>query len=108
MDRCTTCQYYDRQNKGSGIGQCRREAPALSPVNVKPYMIEGVWPTVRDDDWCGEWKASQRRLEARPSMDLLAGALPPPATQVRPVAMGAAALSVPLPMAIGAGTRGND
>jgi len=28
-------------------------------------MIEGVWPTVRDDDWCGEWKAAARRPEPR-------------------------------------------
>jgi hypothetical protein len=26
-------------------------------------MIEGVWPTVRDDDWCGEWKALVRRTD---------------------------------------------
>jgi hypothetical protein len=68
MDRCTGCQHYDR-NKGNGegksanAGQCRRNAPQLSPINQKSYMIEGVWPTVRDDDWCGEWKALMRRTD---------------------------------------------
>jgi hypothetical protein len=68
MDRCTGCQHYDR-NKGNGegksanAGQCRRNAPQLSPINQKSYMIEGVWPTVRDDDWCGEWKAPVRRAD---------------------------------------------
>jgi hypothetical protein len=69
MERCTTCQFYDRQ-KGNGeskthsAGLCRRNAPQLSPLNQKSYMIEGVWPTVRGDDSCGEWKASTRRPDA--------------------------------------------
>ena len=29
------------------------------------YMIEGVWPHVRDDDWCGEWKLATRRVDTR-------------------------------------------
>jgi len=70
VDRCMNCQYYDRQadksdGKGPAWGQCRRTAPSLSPINAKSYMIEGVWPTVRDDDWCGEWKAAARRPEPR-------------------------------------------
>ncbi|HEY7904568.1 MAG: hypothetical protein ACHP7M_08875 [Burkholderiales bacterium] len=36
-------------------GQCRRHSPLLNPQNVKTYVVEGVWPVVRDDDWCGEW-----------------------------------------------------
>ena len=27
-------------------------------------MVEGVWPHVRDDDWCGEWAVSNRRLDS--------------------------------------------
>ena len=67
MERCIGCHYYDRgkirtSDQGSlRWGQCRRTAPALSPINVKASMIEGVWPTVRDDDWCGEWKALTRQ-----------------------------------------------
>jgi hypothetical protein len=68
MERCTGCQFYDRtrgqgESKAANAGQCRRNAPQLSPINQKSYMIEGVWPTVRDDDWCGEWKALARRNE---------------------------------------------
>ncbi len=71
MDKCITCQYYDRKHAGSAAtaapqwGQCRRTAPMLNPSNTKSYMIEGVWPTVRDDDWCGEWKVLARRAEPR-------------------------------------------
>jgi hypothetical protein len=72
VEKCVTCQFYDRRNstaegKGPMWGQCRRTAPMLHPVNVKSYMIEGVWPHVRDDDWCGEWKVVPRRVDARPA-----------------------------------------
>ncbi len=69
MERCVSCQYYDRQNgkasdgKSMHSGPCRRAAPKLNPVNPKSYLIEGVWPTVRDDDWCGEWKGLVRRVD---------------------------------------------
>ena len=82
MERCTSCQYFDRNNrhadaKSPNAGQCRRSAPALSPINQKSYMIEGVWPTVRDDDWCGEWKALVRRVDpTRLSEVLQAPAMP--------------------------------
>jgi hypothetical protein len=71
MEKCTTCQFYDRKLAKGGAGgapswgQCRRSAPLLNPVNAKSYMIEGIWPTVRDDDWCGEWKLLARRVDSR-------------------------------------------
>jgi hypothetical protein len=93
VERCTSCQYFDRNNrhadaKSPNAGQCRRSAPALSPINQKSYMIEGVWPTVRDDDWCGEWKALVRRVD--PSR--LSEALQAPAM---PTAMPASAVPAP-------------
>jgi hypothetical protein len=69
LERCQTCQYFDRHDQRSAdgklvqSGQCRREAPRLSPVNVKAHMIEGVWPHVRGDDWCGEHRALAKRLD---------------------------------------------
>ncbi len=68
-DRCSGCQYFDRtdartaEGKSAQWGQCRRHAPALSPVNQKAHMIEGVWPHVRGDDWCGEYKGLAKRLD---------------------------------------------
>ena len=67
MERCIGCRYYDRgksRNSEHGAlrrGQCRRTAPVLSPINIKGAAIEGIWPTIRDDDWCGEWQAVERR-----------------------------------------------
>lgn len=75
MERCVSCQYYDRQSgqsleaRASHAGLCRRSAPALNPANQKTYMVEGVWPTVRDDDWCGEWKALVRRVDPARMVD---------------------------------------
>ena len=76
MEKCQTCQFYDRRlagphdGKGPQWGQCRRTAPQLHPINAKSYMVEGVWPHVRDDDWCGEWKHGARRPEAAPQEGL--------------------------------------
>ena len=53
-----------KETKSTTWGQCRRMAPMLSPQNAKPHMIEGVWPHVRDDDWCGEYKSVGKRLDA--------------------------------------------
>ncbi|HEX8010464.1 MAG TPA: hypothetical protein VF814_05960 [Casimicrobiaceae bacterium] len=32
-------------------------------MTAKTYVVEGVWPLVRDDDWCGEWKILTRIVE---------------------------------------------
>jgi hypothetical protein len=71
MDRCVTCQFFDRHDARGGEaksqqwGQCRRGPPMLNPVNNKPHMIEGIWPHVRADDWCGEYKGLAKRLDAQ-------------------------------------------
>jgi hypothetical protein len=86
VEKCRSCQFFDRnsavakESKSTQWGQCRRSAPTLSPLNQKPHMIEGVWPHVRDDDWCGEFKGLGKRLDAQiselmsdPLMSPLAG-----------------------------------
>lgn len=62
VEKCVNCQYYDRRRarptdgKAPMWGQCRKHSPHLNPLTAKAYVVEGVWPLVRDDDWCGEWK----------------------------------------------------
>jgi hypothetical protein len=69
VEKCINCQFYDRRHakpldgKAPLWGQCRRHAPHLNPLTAKAYVIEGVWPLVRDDDWCGEWKILSRVVE---------------------------------------------
>ena len=73
MEKCVNCQYYDRRNARPNDGrspvmwgQCRKHSPHLSPGGAqKTYLVEGVWPLVRDDDWCGEWRAPARSAVAR-------------------------------------------
>jgi hypothetical protein len=73
VEKCVNCQYYDRRNGRPNDGrapvmwgQCRRHSPHLSPAGAqKTYLVEGVWPLVRDDDWCGEWRAPARATVAR-------------------------------------------
>jgi hypothetical protein len=72
VEKCVNCQYYDRRRarptdgKAPMWGQCRRHAPLLNPATAKAYMVEGVWPLVRDDDWCGEWHVLTRMVEEPP------------------------------------------
>ena len=136
MERCVSCLYYDRAKAGSdakaaNAGQCRRAGPTLSPINQKSYMIEGVWPTVRDDDWCGEWKASHKRVDTSRLGDVLGTPLSTPfsgappsvpristqaaraalgalTTDIRPATVSTLPLS-PLPMpALSSGSREGD
>ena len=75
MEKCLNCQFYDRHNARPSDGraptmwgQCRRHSPHLNPLGSSSkngHMIEGVWPVVRDDDWCGEWHAPARVSGAR-------------------------------------------
>lgn len=70
---CPTCQHYDTRKEytagipagyvgrarinlppGDECGTCRRWPP-LASVNAA-----AVWPIVRDDEWCSEWKANER------------------------------------------------
>jgi len=86
VERCVNCQYYDRHGgngaggKASNAGQCRRQAPQLSPINPKTYLIEGVWPTVREEDWCGEFKLTSQRRSDTQRADALLGAIGTAAT----------------------------
>ncbi len=63
VEKCLNCQFYDRRNarptdgRAAMWGQCRRHSPHLNPLSAKSHFVEGVWPLIRDDDWCGEWKA---------------------------------------------------
>jgi hypothetical protein len=68
LEKCVACHYYDRniakvEEKGVRWGQCRRNVPVVHPVTAKAYMVEGIWPHVRDDDWCGEWVAIKRKSD---------------------------------------------
>jgi len=114
VEKCVGCHFYDRnagkQTDARGVqwGQCRRSAPMLHPINQKSYMIEGVWPHVRDDDWCGEWKSAGRRAETRVpdavhSGPLLPASNPSPFAPGRPVTspnlQGGGSLFAPAPVA---------
>ena len=59
MKKCQNCQFYDRKDgrstdgRSTMWGQCRRHSPLLSPhipQSTKSYVVEGIWPVVRDDD----------------------------------------------------------
>jgi hypothetical protein len=101
VEKCLNCQFYDRRNarpadgRAAMWGQCRRHSPHLNPLSAKSYLVEGVWPLVRDDDWCGEWRAPTRvsmsRARFAPRIDDLSttATAATPATADRAVSEGA-------------------
>jgi len=86
VEKCINCRFYDRRHakpldgKAPLWGQCRRHAPQLNPnpINAKAYVVEGIWPLVRDDDWCGEWKIILRAEEWVPETAPASGENLPP------------------------------
>ena len=80
MSQCVNCQFYDRKSaraadaRGLQWGLCRRAAPHLNPSTAKSHAIEGVWPTVRDDDWCGEWQPQRKTEPAQSAAMIVQGA----------------------------------
>lgn len=51
--KCGTCQYYEPETD-----QCRRRPPVIIVVKDLHNRPVGVsdWPSVKEDDWCGEWR----------------------------------------------------
>ncbi len=102
MEKCVACQFYDRDDAqsretGARWGKCRRTGPIVHPVSAKAYMVEGIWPHVRDDDWCGEFTAAKRRLE--PAAAGAMSSLLMQSASARPAAAAVTSLLVPLPAA---------
>lgn len=54
MPTCHTCKFYEILT-----GECRRNAPqsvTLILVDAGDTVnTRAVWPSVKRDDWCGEW-----------------------------------------------------
>lgn len=101
MEKCVACQFYDRneaqvEDKGVRWGKCRRSVPLVHPINAKAYMVEGIWPHVRDDDWCGEWSAARRKTDA-PLADARNLMTAVPASPIRTAGLPPGSLMTPMP-----------
>ena len=122
MEKCVACQYYDRENgqaseRGVRWGKCRRSGPMVHPTAAKTYLVEGIWPSVRDDDWCGQFNPDKRRSaspesSAMNSLMAQTGAptsrplgsvatLMTPDVPVRPIGIGSTLMSAEAPRTIG-------
>ncbi len=55
-ESCKTCKFFFDKEKGYAEGICRRHAP-ITNVSFTSYIN---WPTVTDDDWCGDWEKNDR------------------------------------------------
>lgn len=50
---CASCRFYLASS-----GACRRNPPTALPNRTE-------WPKVAAADWCGEWRAQDRRKEGK-------------------------------------------
>lgn len=58
--KCKSCFYfdpYDHENWDPGMcGYCR----IRSPIVIDKKDLFGIFPTVFDNEWCGEWRADTK------------------------------------------------
>jgi len=59
--QCKECVYYD--SRGGQKGHCRKRPPRVTSVVKQQPGVTGdsivdttAWPTVKDEDWCGEFE----------------------------------------------------
>lgn len=102
MEKCIACQFYDRDDvhasdKAVRWGKCRRTGPIVHPVSAKSYIVEGVWPSVRDDDWCGEWAANKRRVDPAAAGAMSSLLMQSASAPARPPAAAGISLMTPVP-----------
>jgi len=100
LEKCVACHFYERndaqvEDKGVRWGKCRRNVPIVHPVSGKAYMVEGIWPHVRDDDWCGEWAAIRRKgdMSMPDARNLMS---PTPPSPIRTAGMPGGSLMTPV------------
>jgi hypothetical protein len=98
VEKCVACRFYDRndanvEDKGVRWGKCRRTGPMVHPTSAKAYLVEGVWPSVRDDDWCGEWSEAKRKGDSVSTDPRNLLMQPAPAVRAAPIS---ASLMTPL------------
>ncbi len=53
---CGTCMFFN--DKGT---ECRRYAP--QPTETDKGDLRASWPTVAASDWCGEYKADEKKTK---------------------------------------------
>ena len=56
--RCQGCMYYVEKHPSPAIGRCRRHAPTM-----------GGWPAVFANDWCGDHKIDEHKLDEQQRRD---------------------------------------
>jgi hypothetical protein len=70
MEQCGTCKFYKSHDTARDDGYCLRNAPSptVHSINVSEASLAWQvqfsnrllwvkWPTVSEDDWCGEYQS---------------------------------------------------
>jgi hypothetical protein len=66
-DHCDNCKFFTDISRPHGV--CRRNPPL--PVLMRGEIfdpgdtLQGYWPRVGTDDWCGDWTANDAERKMR-------------------------------------------
>jgi hypothetical protein len=55
-DSCMTCVFFKPSNY-YGLGECRNHSPIIKDEKILESIPNRKWPTVIEDDWCGDFEA---------------------------------------------------
>jgi hypothetical protein len=56
---CSACRFFDRFYSSCSSGFCRRSPPRIIGKHEDGDWMAN-WPTVDDDDWCGEYQPNTK------------------------------------------------
>jgi hypothetical protein len=60
---CSDCRFFASHHLES-VGSCRRYPPKIGTRSDDDEIGFGVFPTVWDEWWCGEWRSQHAKSEA--------------------------------------------
>ena len=52
---CSNCVFFAKPDDSSFSSECRAYPPTFHPQQLS---LEGKWPAINDDDWCGKFKSA--------------------------------------------------
>ena len=65
---CKNCDYWERNTHNPINGECRRHSPIVTAASCgigENPEYSNYWPSIHDNDWCGEFKQSIKATDDR-------------------------------------------
>ena len=66
-ERCENCRFFNQEEEGNALGECRRRSPYLLSVEEDENSPIGAWPIVAAEEWCGEFQPKDNQKKQCPT-----------------------------------------